>query len=486
MAKKPELNTLSIQKRLTVFNEIANRAMLASRLGDQYAGDRNIYTALGYPTEITYEDYYSRYHRQDIARAVINRPVSHTWKGAVKITEVGVQEVTDLEKGWKKLNAALKLKSKFIRVDKLSSIGTYGVLLLGFDDVKNPETFTKPIPTNPKLLYVKPLGQGNAKISTSVTDTKNPRYGMPELYDVEFSNPGDASSSTPLKVHHSRVIHITQELLESEIEGTPVLQPIWNRLMDLEKLVGGSAEMFWRGARPGYQGKVAEGYTLTPAVEAALETQLDEFEHNMRRFLVNEGVDMEALAPQVSDPSKHVDVQIQMIASITGIPKRVLIGSERGELSSDQDIVGWYNIIQTRREEHAEMNIMRPFIDKMIELKILPPPKTGEYQVTWEDLFAASDKDQAEIGRVRATALREYSQNPTAEMIIPPKAFYSVMLGLDEDEVAMIEGMVDANLEEELASIREATLLPKEPAPDPDPGTTKEIAEKPINKNGGE
>ena len=119
------------------------------------------------------------------------------------------------------------------------------------------------------------------------------------------------------------------------------------------------------------------------------------------------------------------------------------------------------------------MNIMRPFIDKMIELKILPPPKTGEYQVTWEDLFAASDKDQAEIGRVRATALREYSQNPTAEMIIPPKAFYSVMLGLDEDEVAMIEGMVDANLEEELASIREATLLPKEPAPDPDPGTTK-------------
>ena len=471
--KNKPLTTMSAAEKLHVYSELMSRANLAARLGDQYGGDRNVYEALGYPLTLDYEDYATKYSRQDIARAVINRPVNHTWKGEVKLVEVGNKDETELEKGWKILNMKLKLKSKFIRVDKLSSIGSYGVLLLGFDDVKKVDDFIRPVtPGKRKLNYVKPLGEGSAKIATYVTATRDPRYGLVNSYNVEFKNPGDATTTTALTVHHSRVIHITQELMESEIEGTPVLQAIWNRLMDLEKLVGGSAEMFWRGARPGYQGKIKDDYTMTPTVEADLEAQMDEFEHNMRRVLINEGLDLEPLAPQVSDPKSHVDIQIEMIASITGIPKRVLIGSERGELSSDQDIVGWYNIIQTRRGEHAEANIMRPFIDKMIEFKILSAPVTGEYKIEWEDLFAASDKDQAEVGRTRATALREYSQNPTAEMIIPPEAFYKLMLGLDADEVVYVQGMIGANLEEELAAIRESNSV------------TKEVAEKPIGANG--
>jgi len=268
------------------------------------------------------------------------------------------------------------------------------------------------------------------------------------------------------------MIHVTQELTESEIEGTPVMQPVWNRLMDLEKLVGGSAEMFWRGARPGYQGKVKDDYTITPETQTDLETQMDEFEHSLRRILINEGVEFEALAPQVADPKAHVDVQIEMIASITGIPKRVLIGSERGELSSDQDIVGWYNIIQTRRQEHAEIVILRPFIDKMIEYGVLPAPGGEEYTIEWEDLFAASDKDQAEVGRVRATALREYSQNPLASAIIPPEAFMKLMLGLDIDEVALVQAMISGDMAEELEEAIKDGLA------------TKEVAVQPVKTNG--
>jgi len=458
-----------VEQKLQAYSALLSRASLAARMGRQYGGDRDVYQALGYDENITYDMYAARYERQDIARAVINRPVGHTWKGPLKLTEVGTEEETPLEKDWKTLDRKLKLKSKFIRIDKLSAIGQYGILLLGFDDVKSPAEFAKPVASGKrKLLYVKPLGEGNAKISTYVTNAKDPRFGMVEKYNVMYGNPGEVTTTTNLVVHHSRVIHVTQELLVSEIEGTPVLQSVWNRLMDLEKLVGGSAEMFWRGARPGYQGKVRDDYTITPTTEEGLEAQLNEFENNMRRILVNEGIDLEALAPQVSDPINHVDIQIQMISAITGIPKRILIGSERGELSSDQDVVGWYNVIQTRREEHAEEHIIRPFVDRMIEYGILPPPTTEDYQIMWVDLFAASDKEQAEIGRIRATALREYSQNPTAEMIIPPEAFMRLMLGLDESEMATVQHMVDDDLEEELREIAKGNLIPKDgavPAP---------------------
>ena len=469
-------------ERLQTLGALMNRASLFARLGQQYGGDRNVYEALGYPETLKYEDYAARYERQDIARAVINRPVGHTWKGKLKLTESGVLEDTEMEKAWRTLEMKLQLKSKFIRVDKLSSIGQYGILLLGFDDVKKlPDWSTEVTKGKRDLRYVRPLSEGSAKISTYVTNTKDPRYGKVNTYTVEFTSPAASTTTQTLTVHHSRVVHVTQELLESEIEGVPVLQAIWNRLMDLEKLVGGSAEMFWRGARPGYQGKVKDDYTITADVQAGLEDQLDEFENNLRRMFVNEGIDLEALAPQVADPKEHVDIQIQMISAITGIPKRVLTGSERGELSSDQDIVGWYNIIQTRREEHAEVNIIRPFVDKMIEHEILPPPTTGEYQVQWEDLFAASDKDQAEIGRVRATALREYSQNPVASMIIPPEAFFNLMLGLDEDEIAIIRGMVSENLEEEMEKIQKQLTDPEpapEAAPEPKPETKLKVAKK--------
>jgi len=460
------------KEQLMVYSsEIMNRAALSARMGQQYDGERDIYEALGYPLNITYEDYYARYSRQDIAKAIINKPVQYTWKGPLQLTETGTSEESVLEKAWKKLERALKIKSKFIRLDKLSSIKDYGVLLLGFNDAKKQEDWLKPVVNkeNLELMYVKPLGQNHAKISTYVNRTSNPRYGMVEFYDVEFTNPG-GETTTVFKAHYTRVLHVTSELLESEVEGIPVLMSVWNRLMDLEKLVGGSAEMFWRGARPGYQGVVNEEYQMTPTVEAALQDQLDEYEHNLRRVLINEGVELKGLAPQVADPKEHVDIQVQMISSITGIPKRILTGTERGELASGQDITSWYSTVQSRREEHAEQNIVRPFVDRMIEFGILPEPSTEDYQIKWKDLYSDSDMAMAEVGRVRATALREYVQNPLATTVMPPEAFMKLFLGLDPDTVQEIQEMSKDMVDDEaMQIIRDSITSTGTVEPEPKP-----------------
>jgi hypothetical protein len=286
------------------------------------------------------------------------------------------------------------------------------VLLLGLDDVNTPQDFVKSVKSGQRnLLYVKPFGEESAKIKSYESNPSNDRYGKPLIYEVQVANIiGDINSFSTIQVHHSRMIHILEDHLESDVLGIPKLEAVFNRLTDIEKIVGGDAEMFWKGARPGYQGMVNENYTMTEATKNDLKDQIDEFDHNLRRILINEGVDLKALAQQIADPTPHVDVQLTLLSAVTGIPKRILSGSERGELSSAQDSGEWKTYVQSRREDHAEPHIIRPFTDRLIELKVLPKPDV-RYMVDWLDLFSISEKDRVEIGKSRANALREYTTN---------------------------------------------------------------------------
>ena len=429
-------------------SELMGRATLSSSLGIQYGGARDIYQALGYQSTLTYNDFLSRYGRQDIAKAIIDRPVKATWQGKLELIESDQAEDTSFEEAWEALDKQLGLKARLSRVDRLTGIGEYGVLLLGLNDCKDPSGFAKPVQAGTrKLMYVKPFGQDSAKIESYENDTKNKRYGLPLLYSI---NVMDLASgvSTLVQVHHTRAIHITDDPLESDVKGTPRLMAVYNRLMDLEKLIGGDAEMFWRGARPGYTADVAADFQMTPAMQADLKEQVDEYENNLRRILVNEGLELKSLAQQIADPSNHVDIQIQMISAVTGIPKRVLTGSEQGELASTQDSNAWKDYVQSRREDHAEPNILRPFVSRCIELGVLPTP-VEDYDVKWSDLYAMSEKAKVEVGKGRANALREYTYNPIAEAIIPPDAFLEFFLGLSKEQITLIRKMRDNMVSEE-------------------------------------
>ena len=99
-----------------------------------------------------------QYKRQDIAKAVIDRPVKATWQGQLELIESEDAEKTPFEQGWYDLNKKFKLRSLLSRVDKLTGIGRYGVLFLGLDDAKNRESLKNPVATGKrKLLYIKPL-----------------------------------------------------------------------------------------------------------------------------------------------------------------------------------------------------------------------------------------------------------------------------------------------------------------------------------------
>lgn len=416
------------------------RQAFASALGmKSYGGSRDVSQALGYKKDLRYEDFTARYFRQDIAKAIIDRPIKATWQGDLRVVESDTEEDTLFEKAWDDLNDTFSLKSIFTRADKCSGLGKYGILLLGLDDVRESLDFEKPVTTGKrKLLYVKPFGEGSAQILTYDNDTKSKRYGLPLIYTITTQET-EGGNSQVISVHYTRIIHIVDDILESEVEGNPRLEVVYNRLMDLEKLIGGDAEMFWRGARPGYSGIVDKDFQMSAPLKADLEKQMEEYEHDLRRFMISEGVDLKALAQQIADPINHVDIQIQMISAVTGIPKRVLVGSERGELSSAQDTLEWKVYVQGRREDYAELRIVRPFINKAIELGILPTPRQkGKYSIQWSDLFAISEADRVKIGLDRSTAIKNYASSPMAEAVMSPDVFLEVGLGLTEDQIEYV------------------------------------------------
>ncbi|HEQ98826.1 MAG TPA: DUF1073 domain-containing protein [candidate division Zixibacteria bacterium] len=436
-APEKKLTANQADDYLRALSAIAVRASIANRLGKSFSDDRDIYAALGYTKSPSFNDYMARYHRQDIAKAVINKPVEHCWRMPPTITESDEEE-TEFEKKWVELVESRHIYHKLIRVDKLASIGTYAVLLIGADDGLE---FDQELSSAKRLLYLTPYTSQNASISAYETDTNSERFGLPKEYSINVRI-GTGSSSRSVKVHHSRVIHVAEDLLEDNVEGTPRLRCVLNRLQDLELIVGGSAEMFWRGAFPGYGFKVDEGHTIGPQDLEDLQDEIEEYMHGLKRYIRLRGMSVEDLAMQVADPTGHANIIIDLISCATGIPKRILLGSERGELASSQDEKNWMDTVDSRRKQHCEPTILRPLIDRLIKAQILPEPSEG-YSVEWPDLMTPSDKEVAEVGASRSKAVKDYMESG-ADSILPPEIFYEKVMGFSKEEIDQIQMILES------------------------------------------
>jgi hypothetical protein len=231
---------------------------------------------------------------------------------------------------------------------------------------------------------------------------------------------------------------VADGLLENDVFGIPRLMSSFNRVEDLEKIIGGSAEMFWQGALGGRAFKTQEGASLDAQSSAELSSEIDEYIHGLRRYIRLNGMDVQDLSPQVSGPKEHVEVQLDMISGDTGIPKRILVGSEAGRLASSQDEGNWNSRVQQRREQYIEPFIVRTVINDLITVGVLPTPKDG-YQVNWKPLDSMDEIDAATVSKTKAEALAAYVGAPGADMIMPEEFFLQEILNLTPEQMIRIK-----------------------------------------------
>lgn len=474
-----ELNNMMVSSLVDTMAGAGNsRTALARRLGYEYQGDRDVYTALGYSKVLQFDDYMSKYERGDIARRIIKEPVQATWRAVPVVNETLPDEKrvkgerTTFEIAWDALISDKKLKvfHNIRKVDLVSGIGRWGVLFLGLSDTQSREDFAIPAEKGSKLLYLTPLNESQARVSTVVDDASDPRFGEPEFYELEFetgttttagarttsTTGGEQSSAQSVRVHWTRIIHVAEESDESGVVGTPRLQAVFNKLIDLDRVVGSSGEAFWRNAFPGVQFKLDDDAQATSEQDLDdLKSQIDKFVHRWERYIRTKGVTMDQLQTQVAQPKESFEIIISVISSTTNIPQRLLLGSERGELASTQDQTQYGVIIEERRKQYVEPVILDEFIARLIMIGILPSVNGWTY--VWPDVFTPSEKDKAEVAKARVETLVKYADSLGAGNIIPLGVFLrsEKFLGFSEDEAVQIEEM-QAELEKEaLAKIEE-------------------------------
>jgi hypothetical protein len=293
-----------------------------------------------------------------------------------------------------------------------------------------------------KLLFLRAFGENLVQVVRYETSIYSPRFGQPTMYQITFNDPRSphAGIGLPLAtvmVHWSRVVHVADVTTPtaSEVFAVPRMQQVLNRLLDLDKLYGGSAEMYWQGAFPGLSFETHPALGGDVEVSTSdLREMMESYRNGLQRYLSLIGMSAKSLAPQVVDPSSQIEVQIEAICIKLGCPVRVFKGSERGELASSQDDASWNDRLGNRQNTYVTPRIIVPFVDRLIALGILPEPgEENGYHVQWPDLDSLTDKDKSAIALQETQALVAYVSG-NVEQVVPPHDFLTRVLGWDDEE----------------------------------------------------
>lgn len=430
------------QKALRVASDLLARKNLALKAGLMFGEDRDLYKVYGYKRELSFIDFRNKYERQDIAARIVDAPVQATWRRKPTVWDDSEAIDGPWNEAWDMLVRKYKVYHKLERVDRLAGLGQFSTLLLGL-----PGELNQPAIKERELLFLQPFGQDSVSVESFETDLTQARYGKPLMYKLKLADPGaterNKSStrdgrSVKKEVHYSRMLHVAESTLEDEVYGLPKLLKVYNLFDDMLKISGGSAETFWLTANRGMQFDIDKDATLSDDDEAALSDEIDEYFHNLRRFIRTRGVKINSLGTDVANPEGVFTVLIALIAGATGIPVRILLGSERGELASEQDRSNWANRIEERQTHYAQPMILEPLIEMFISIGALPKLK-GNLEMAWPDAFAPSPLERAQTMAQKARAATNLSKalDSEAAFITPEEAreIMGLKAGLNASEM---------------------------------------------------
>jgi uncharacterized protein len=382
----------------TLVSILGNRRSFANQAGVTFEGERDLYCTLGYKPELSTHDYWSRYRRNAVAARVVEAYPKSTWRGTGTVIETTDPSIeTEFEQAWDELDTRLSIWPTFMKADILAGLGRFSVILLGA-----PGTLSSPLTrvNTQELAVLSCFSEKDVHIKTWEGSLASPRYGLPTAYTFARLDPsalGPTIRTTgDTEVHWSRVIHVADGLLDDHVYGQPRLERVWNLLDDLEKITGAGSEAFWLRAHQGYAIEVDKETRLTPDDVTKLQEETEAFVNQIQRYFRLRGAKVNVLGSDVANFDRNVDSVISQISSGTGIPQRILMGSERGQLASQQDRVNWAERVQDRRTEFAAHICVRQFVDRLISLGTLPEPQS--YEPWWPQIYDLSDNEQADIG----------------------------------------------------------------------------------------
>ena len=481
-----------------VANELGMRSRLLDRMLDPR---RDVYKECGLPaiaSRFNPWDLWHLYQREAVACRVVECLPKECWQVTPKVYEDEDTETkTAFEEAWDALGSTLRPEASYydeedssavweilIRADIMSRIGQYGIIVLGLDDVtvlSTPKVVGGTIgdfafsgslpeqtasadgvvtPAQPasgtrknKLLHVRVFPEAQAMVTQIDGNPSSKRFNLPMMYNVTYNSPEEyatgsiGSTTTTQNVHWSRVIHIADNAGSNEAFGRPAMKPVYNQLMGLMKLYAGSPEMYWKAAFPGISFETHPQLGGDVKVDReAMRSMYERYSNGLQRALYLQGMSAKPLAPQVSDPTPQINILIEAICTLIACPVPVFKGYEIGEQASAQNDDNWTDRLKQRQQTHITPRIICAFVDRLINLGVLPTPSS--YRVEWPDIKEQAPTEKATVALTNTQAMVAYVSGGV-ENLMAPMDYFTRILGLDEDEAQSVMDNAEKGLQEQ-------------------------------------
>ncbi len=380
-----------------------------TRLIFEESGKKRDYNrTFGYPRNITYNQSLNRTKRNGIAKRLLEKPAVDTWSDPPCL----IGKKVFIER-FNEVISSCDLFNKMYELDKLAGMDSYAIMVIGLkgdtSDMSQPVSFNE----GAEVAYLQQYPAFLAPVKQWIDDVNNPRYNMPESYSIRNTS---GRGSKEVIIHHSRVLHVAEGSLVNNIFGHPRLWTHWNTLDDLVKVVGGSAEMHWFAAYMGLHVNIPGDKQLKPGTEANLNRQLSDYHDGIGKAIRTRDVEITPLGGTTVDPSGLFQVLLSSLAIESGIPLRILLGTEAGALSSEQDRANWAKEVDNRRNLFIEPIFLNPMLRLLVNMGVLPEEPGLQWE--WESGFKLNRLERGrhayDIGRalvnVKKTLLQEEEQ----------------------------------------------------------------------------
>lgn len=391
-----------------------------------------------YPKVLTSEDIFTLYDFSGLAQRIVSVFPEQSWKSDIYVYETEEFRVTAFEEAWDSLYKKLKLSYYFEKADVLSGIGRFGVMVLGFNDGKSLD---KPCIKASELLYIRCLSEQNVQIEQTERDINSPRYGYPTLYRITLRDEASGASVDKI-VHWSRIIHVAETVLDSELFGVSRIWPVRYRVIDVERILGSSSAGYYRHGIPGvFYGTDPDADVSDDDVDA-IKSDMKDYASGVNRYMFGRGIVPQMLQASVTDPETYVRSQYQYICAFLGVPLRVFMGSESGQYASSQDRNTFQDKILVRQTKFCKPVILEPFVDRLIQVGVLPKPGNNEYQIAFKEENLATPLEKAQTAKMYSECLKDYIVGGVGQLI-PFKVYLSSVMKLSDAEVEAIDDSRD-------------------------------------------
>ncbi|WP_439212501.1 DUF1073 domain-containing protein [Duffyella gerundensis] len=381
-----------------------------------------LWDEFGYPDNLEFDRYYRAYERNAVGYAAVHKLLDSCWVDNPTIIDGGENKESTETTQWEKDVTRLLKKHwpKIKDADRRNLIGRYSAILIQFRDGRE---WSQPVDravvgrlADKAIVKLIPAWESQVKPGNFDTDTLSETYGQPVSYNFNEQPVGDDGTYGPVRgvtVHPDRVIILCEGSEdENMLSGVPYLRAGYNKLLDLEKVSGGSAEGFLKNASRqlgiSFDSKTDMATIAAMAKEAgyrdlgeAMNDKMNKLNQGTDSALVTQSGTTEVLSVAAADPKPTWEVTANEFAASIQCPFTILFGQQTGRLASDQDKADWAKRCNGRRWGFMS-SVVQTLIERLWTLGAIATPSSGEVTLAWSDLLAPSEKDK--IANMQALA----------------------------------------------------------------------------------